>query len=63
MDPEIESLGSYWETIIHNCNFGRVKLSFIQTHVFPIPVTGDEYQEFVRILVGMTCRRSRLGEI
>ena len=59
MDPEIESLGSYWETIISNCNFGRVNLSPIQTH---IPVTGDEYQElissFVLILVGMT---SRLG--
>jgi len=50
MDPEIESLGSYWETIIHNCNFGRVNLSPIQTHVFPIPVTGDEYQELTSSL-------------
>lgn len=50
MDPEIESLGSYWETIIHNCNFGRVKLSFLQTHVFPMPVTGDEYQELMSSL-------------
>ena len=47
MDPEIESLGSYWETIINNCNFGRVNLSPIRIHVFPIPVTGDEYQELI----------------
>ena len=50
MDPEIESLGSYWETIISNCNFGRVNLSPIQSHVFPIPVTGDEYQETISSL-------------
>ena len=23
-DAEIESLGPYWETVIHNCNVGRV---------------------------------------